>query len=50
MNLLEHCVVTPEFCKREDVYNIMEGGDGGWSYVNNEKIYVFSDKNSNEYK
>jgi len=35
MNLLEKCVVTSEFCKRDDVYNINEGGDGGWSYVNN---------------
>ena len=34
MCLLEHCVVTPEFCAREDVYNIKEGGDGGWDYVN----------------
>ena len=35
MNLLEKCVVTQEFCDREDTYNIMEGGDGGWNYVNN---------------
>ena len=34
MNLLERMVVTAEFCAREDVYNIMEGGDGGWDYVN----------------
>ena len=36
MNLLEKMVVTPEFCAREDVYNINVGGDGGWNYVNNE--------------
>lgn len=36
MNLLEHCVVTPEFCQRKDVYNINEGGDGGWHHVNND--------------
>lgn len=34
MNLLEKLVVTPEFCAREDVYNINVGGDGGWNYVN----------------
>lgn len=34
MNLLEKCVVTQEFCDREDTYNINVGGDGGWSYVN----------------
>ena len=34
MNLLEKMVVTEEFCKREDVYNIKVGGDGGWDYVN----------------
>ena len=35
MNLLEKMVVTPEFCAREDVYNINVGGDGGWQYNNN---------------
>lgn len=34
MNLLEKCIVTEEFCKRKDTYNIMEGGSGGWDYVN----------------
>ena len=34
MNLLEKCVVTQEFCDREDTYNINIGGDGGWSTVN----------------
>ena len=34
MNLLEKYVVTPEFLKRKDVYNINEGGDGGWRHVN----------------
>ena len=36
MNLLEKTVVTPEFCAREDTYNINVGGDGGWNYVNHE--------------
>ena len=34
MNLLEKMVVTEEFCKRDDVYNIKIGGDGGWDHVN----------------
>ena len=34
MNLLEKMVVTEEFCKRKDTYNINVGGDGGWTYVN----------------
>ena len=33
MNLLEKMVVTEEFCKRDDVYNIKVGGDGGWDHV-----------------
>jgi hypothetical protein len=34
MNLLEKSVVTEDFCNRKDTYNIMEGGSGGWGYVN----------------
>ena len=34
MNLLEKMVVTEEFCKRKDVYNIKVGGEGGWDEVN----------------
>ena len=37
MNLLEKCVVTEDFCKRQDTYNINVGGDGGWYHVNSEK-------------
>ena len=36
MNLLEKCVVTQEFCDRNDTYNINIGGDGGWSYLNSK--------------
>ena len=39
MNLLEKMVVTEEFCKRDDVYNIKVGGDGGWDYVNQKSGY-----------
>ena len=41
MNLLEKMVVTPEFCAREDVYNIKEGGEGGWDIINNETLETF---------
>ena len=41
MNLLEKCVVTQEFCDRKDTYNINVGGDGGWSYVNQNTIENF---------
>jgi hypothetical protein len=36
MNLLEKCIVTEEFCNRKDTYNIMEGGSGGWGYLNSK--------------
>ena len=29
MNLLEKCVVNSEFLKRDDIYNLKEGGEGG---------------------
>lgn len=33
MDLLEKCVVTKEFCDRDDTYNINVGGDGGWYHL-----------------
>ena len=45
MNLLEKCVVTQEFCDREDTYNINVGGDGGWDYVNSDKSSLVKDNN-----
>lgn len=35
MNLLEKCVVTEDFIKRSDVYNLCLGGEGGdtWKCV-----------------
>lgn len=44
MNLLEKLVVTPEFCARKDTYNINVGGDGGWSYVNDESDFKVGSK------
>lgn len=34
MNSKEKELVTEEFCKRSDTYNICEGGNGGFSYIN----------------
>ena len=34
MNAKERELVTEEFCRRTDTYNICEGGKGGWSFVN----------------
>lgn len=34
MNAKEREIVTEEFCRRDDTYNICEGGKGGWNYVN----------------
>lgn len=45
MNLLEKMVVTEEFCRRDDVYNIKVGGDGGWDHVN--KIYTTKQRSKN---
>lgn len=45
MNLLEKLVVTEEFCRRDDVYNIKVGGDGGWDHVN--KIYTTKQRSKN---
>ena len=45
MNLLEKSVVTPEFCNRTDTYNIMEGGCGGWNYVNLSSDYSVGSEN-----
>ena len=50
MNLLEKCVVTQEFCDREDTYNINVGGDGGWIYINKSGLNMSGKWHSiNEY-
>lgn len=50
MNLLEKCVVTQEFCDREDTYNINVGGDGGWSYINTHYNYDIRVENGKKWK
>lgn len=37
MRQKESEIVTPEFCLREDTYNICPDGKGGWGYVNSTK-------------
>jgi hypothetical protein len=42
MYLHEKAIVTEEFCKREDTYNIAPGGfAGGWKYVNLSGLNIY---------
>lgn len=38
MNAKEAELVTEEFCRRNDTYNICTGGKGGFSYINNNGL------------
>lgn len=41
MNAKERELVTEDFCRRKDTYNICEGGKGGFGYINrNEPLRV----------
>lgn len=37
-------LVTEEFCKREDTYNICPGGQGGWGYINSNSLNLKTSK------
>ena len=38
MNKKEAEIVTEDFCRRNDTYNICPGGQGGWGYVNDNGL------------
>ena len=38
MYLKEAEIVDEEFLKRDDVYNLVPGGHGGWDYINSNKL------------
>jgi hypothetical protein len=38
MNLTERNIVTEEFCSRSNTYNLCQGGQGGFGYINSNKI------------
>jgi hypothetical protein len=44
MNTKEAELVTEEFCKRIDTYNICVGGKGGFSYINNNPDQFLTEK------
>lgn len=43
MNSKEKELVTEEYCSRTDTYNLAPGGNGGFGYINKNKLYGFSD-------
>jgi GIY-YIG catalytic domain len=44
MNAKEAELVSDEFCLREDTYNICTGGQGGFSYINNNPDKFLTEK------
>lgn len=43
----ESLTVTKDFVKRKDTYNICEGGEGGFSYINNSELNLYGNNREN---
>lgn len=41
MNQKERELVTEEFCSRKDTYNICPGGQGGFGYINQNRLNIY---------
>ena len=39
MNVKEAELVSEEFCKRDDTYNLCSGGKGGWGFINQNRLW-----------
>lgn len=50
MYLKEKEIVNLEFLSRDDVYNLNEGGDGGWNYINTNRLNVTENTIKNSIK
>lgn len=42
-------LVTEEFCKQENTYNICPGGQGGWGYINSAGLNIRSETEKKNY-
>ena len=49
MNDMEREIVNEEFIARLDTYNIMQGGNGGWNYINKNNLNT-KNHNTDKYK